>query len=45
MRRREEYGRLSEEDRFEVGVRIKSEQTHAEVAVAVDMAPHPPTPP
>ena len=35
MRRRGEYGRLSEGDRLEVGDRIKSGQTHAEVAVAV----------
>ena len=35
MRRQEEHGRLSEADRLEVGDRIKTGQTHAEVAAAV----------
>ena len=35
MRRREEYGRLSETDRLEIGDRIRSGQTHAEIAAAV----------
>ena len=35
MRRREKYGRLSEKDRLEIGDRIWSGQTHAEVAAAV----------
>ena len=35
MRRREEYGRLSETDRLEIGDRIRSEETHAEIAGAV----------
>ncbi|WP_425154961.1 helix-turn-helix domain-containing protein [Candidatus Palauibacter sp.] len=35
MRRREEYGRLSEADQLEIGDRIKRGETHAEVAAAV----------
>ena len=35
MRQREEYGRLSETDRLEIGDRIRSGETHAEIAAAV----------
>ena len=35
MRKRGKYGRLSEADRLEVGARIRSGQTHAEIAAAV----------
>ena len=35
MRQREEYGRLGEADRVEIGDRIKREETHAEIAAAV----------
>ncbi len=35
MRRRGEYGRLSEAERLEVGDRLNGGQTHAEVAAAI----------
>ena len=35
MRRRGEYGRLSEAERLEIGDRLNGGQTHAEVAAAI----------